>query len=367
MQQQQQQESAAPAMAHTTQQMDTNAMGGAAAAAESFGPQLVESLENAGVASGDVQKLKAAGYHTVEAVAYATRRKLGEVKGISEVKAQKIQEAAAKLVNMGFTTAAETLKVRQDIIYLSTGSKDLDELLGGGVETGSITELYGEFRTGKSALCHTLCVTCQLPVAQGGGEGKAIYIDTEGCFRPERLVAIAERFGLNPEDVLENVAVAKAFNTEHQMQLLVQASALMAESRHALIVVDSATALFRSDFTGRGELAERQQLLGQFLRQLQRLANEYGVAVVITNQVVASPDAMAFAGDGTKPIGGHVLAHASQTRIKLRKGRGEERIARVVDSPLIAESDATFALSAHGVCDASGDGAGGKSKSAMEE
>lgn len=280
---------------------------------------------------------------------------MAEVKGISENKAAKIQEAACKLVHMGFTTASETLKIRQDIIFLSTGSKDLDELLGGGFETGSITELFGEFRTGKSALCHTLAVTCQLPVNQGGGEGKAIYIDTEGCFRPEKLAAIAERFGLNADDVLDNVAVARCHNSEHQMQLLVQASAMMAESRHALIIVDSATALFRTDFSGRGELAERQQLLGQFMRQLQRLANEYGVAVVITNQVVSSPDAGMFNGDGVKPIGGNIIAHASTTRIKLRKGRGEERIARVIDSPLVAEADATFALSAAGVCDATGE------------
>ena len=258
---------------------------------------------------------------------------------------------------MGFTTASERLKIRQDIIFLSTGSKDLDELLGGGFETGSITELYGEFRTGKSALCHTLAVTCQLPVTQGGGEGKAIYIDTEGCFRPERLAAIAERFGLNAEDVLDNVAVARCHNSEHQMNLLVQASAMMAESRHALLIVDSATALFRTDFSGRGELAERQQLLGQFMRQLQRLADEYGVAVVITNQVVSSPDSGPFAGDGIKPIGGNIIAHASTTRIKLRKGKGEERIARVVDSPLIPEADATFALSNAGVVDANGESA----------
>lgn len=322
---------------------------------------LVESLESSGVAASDLAKLKQAGYHTVEAVAYATKRRLCEIKGVSEAKAAKIQEAASKMVHMGFTTASETLRIRQDIISLSTGSRDLDEILQGGFETGSITELFGEFRTGKSALCHTLAVTCQLPVNQGGGEGKAIYIDTEGCFRPERLKEIAERFGLNADDVLDNVAVARCHNTEHQMQLLVQASAMMAESRHALIVVDSATALFRTDFSGRGELAERQQLLGQFLRQLQRLANEYGVAVVITNQVVSSPDAAMFSGDGIKPIGGNIIAHASTTRIKLRKGRGDERIARVVDSPLVGEVDATFALSAQGVCDANEDarGAGG--------
>lgn len=190
----------------------------------------------------------------------------------------------------------------------------------------------------------------------------SIQSDTEGCFRPERIAAIAERFGLNAEDVLDNVAVARCHNSEHQMQLVVQASAMMAESRHALIIVDSATALFRTDFTGRGELAERQQLLGQFMRQLQRLANEYGVAVVITNQVVSSPDAAMFSGDGIKPIGGNIIAHASTTRIKLRKGRGEERIARVIDSPIIAESDATFCLSGAGVCDANSETAANNGK-----
>lgn len=321
-------------------------------AEEECGPQLVEGLESCGVSAADIKKLKEAGFHTVEAVAYSTLRHLCEVKGISEVKAAKIQSEAKKLVPMGFTTATEHLKCRQELICLTTGSKDLDALLGGGIETGSITELYGEFRTGKTQLCHTLCVTCQLPTTQGGGEGKAIYIDTEGCFRPEKLQAIAERFGLNPDDVLDNVAVARAHNSEHQMQLLTQASAMMAESRFALIVVDSATALFRTDFQGRGELADRQQQLGQFLRNLTKLANLYGVAVLITNQVVSSPEGGVFSKDPIKPIGGNIIAHASTTRIKLRKGRGENRVAKVVDSPTLPESEASFSLGSTGVQDA---------------
>ena len=204
-------------------------------------------------------KLKEAGYATVEAVAYATKKTLIKVKGISDAKADKIMAAALKLVPMGFSTASDYHRQRQDTLYLSTGCKDFDTLLGGGIETGSITEIFGEFRTGKTQLCHMLCVTSQLGLDQGGGEGKAMYIDTEGTFRPERLVSVAERFSLNPDDVLENVAFAKAYNSEHQMQLLNQASAMMAESRYALIIVDSATALFRTDYTGRGELAARQQ------------------------------------------------------------------------------------------------------------
>mmetsp|Transcript_65484 Transcript_65484/g.147744 ORF Transcript_65484/g.147744 Transcript_65484/m.147744 type:complete len:182 (+) Transcript_65484:120-665(+) len=179
-----------------------------------------------------------------------------------------------------------------------------------------------------------------------------MYIDTEGCFRPNRLVAIAERYGVNPEQVLENVVFARAHNSEQQMELLKQAAALMSEDRFVLLVVDSATAHFRTDFSGRGELSERQQYLAQFLRQLQRLADDYGLAVVLTNQVVANPDGMSFAKDNTKPIGGNIIAHASHTRLRLKKARGETRICEVYDSPSIAESQCTFALGEQGVEDA---------------
>jgi DNA repair protein RAD51 len=155
---------------------------------------------------------------------------------------------------------------------------------------------------------------------------QAIYIDTEGTFRPNRLQAIAERFGMDPSVALENVAYARAHNSEHQMELLKMAAAIMSQDRYALIVVDSATALFRTDYSGRGELSERQMQLAQFLRQLTRLAEEFGVAVFMTNQVVANPDGMSFAKDSTKPIGGNIVAHASTTRLRLRKGRGENRI-----------------------------------------
>lgn len=247
--------------------------------------------------------------------------------------------------------AAECAKTREDIIFVSTGSKELDKLLQGGIETGSITELFGEFRTGKTQLCHTLCVTCQLSVEQGGAEGKALYIDTEGTFRPKRLRSISERFGLNADDVLENVICARAFSSDHQNLLLEQACAMMAESRFAIIIVDSATALYRTDYSGRGELAARQMSLAQFLRKLSRIADEFGVAVVVTNQVVAQVDGALSFGPATKPIGGNIMAHASTTRLQLRKGRGENRICKVYDSPCLPEGDATFAITEQGVAD----------------
>lgn len=289
----------------------------------------------------------------MESVAYAPKKALISIKGISEAKADKIQNEATKLVPMGFTTASEFHQRRSEIIQVTSGSKELDKLLGGGIETGSITEIFGEFRTGKTQLCHTLAVTCQLPIDNGGGEGKCLYIDSEGTFRPERLLAVAERFGLSGADVLDNVAYARAYNSDHQSQLLVQASAMMSESRYALLIVDSATSLYRTDYSGRGELSARQMHLAKFLRTLLRIADEFGVAVVITNQVVAQVDgASMFTADPKKPIGGNIMAHASTTRLYLRKGRGETRICKIYDSPCLPEAEAMFAINNDGIGDA---------------
>ncbi|KAG6414278.1 hypothetical protein SASPL_126996 [Salvia splendens] len=325
------------------------------------GPYHVEQLQASGIAAIDIKKLKDAGLCTVESVAYAPRKELLQIKGISDAKVDKIIEAgtfsctslmASKLVPLGFTSATQLHAQRLEIIQITSGSKELDRVLEGGFETGSITELYGEFRSGKTQLCHTLCVTCQLPLDQGGGEGKAMYIDAEGTFRPQRLLQIAERFGLNGADVLENVAYARAYNTDHQSRLLLEAASMMVETRFALMIVDSATALYRTDFSGRGELSARQMHLAKFLRSLQKLADEFGIAVVITNQVVAQVDGTAvFAGPQSKPIGGNIMAHATTTRLALRKGRGEERICKVVSSPCLAEAEARFQISTDGVTD----------------
>ncbi|EHK26730.1 meiosis defective protein MEI3, partial [Trichoderma virens Gv29-8] len=326
-------------------------------------PTPLSALEGvAGLTKRDIQLIVDGGFNTVESVAYTPRRVLEQIKGISEQKATKILAEgtvvvlvqASKLVPMGFTTATEMHQRRSELISITTGSKNLDTLLAGGIETGSVTELFGEFRTGKSQICHTLAVTCQLPFDMGGGEGKCLYIDTEGTFRPVRLLAVANRFGLSGEEVLDNVAYARAYNSDHQLQLLNQAAAMMCETRFSLLIVDSATSLYRTDFTGRGELSNRQTHLAKFMRTLQRLADEFGIAVVITNQVVAQvdggPSAM-FNPDPKKPIGGNIIAHASTTRISLKKGRGETRIAKIYDSPCLPESDTLFAIGEDGIGD----------------
>ncbi|QIX01588.1 hypothetical protein AMS68_007105 [Peltaster fructicola] len=310
----------------------------------------------AGLTKRDIALFVDAGYNTVESVAYTPKKALEQIKGVSEQKATKILNEASKLVPLGFTTATEMHARRSELISITTGSKQLDTLLAGGIETGSITEIFGEFRTGKSQICHTLAVTCQLPFDMGGGEGKCLYIDTEGTFRPVRLLSVANRYGLSGEEVLDNVAYARAYNSDHQLQLLNQAAQMMTETRFSLLVVDSATSLYRTDFMGRGELSSRQTHLAKFMRTLQRLADEFGIAVVITNQVVAQvdggPSAM-FNPDPKKPIGGNIIAHASTTRLSLKKGRGETRICKIYDSPCLPESDCMFAIQEDGIGDPS--------------
>ncbi|KAK5134947.1 hypothetical protein LTR08_005898 [Meristemomyces frigidus] len=320
-------------------------------------PTPLGALEGtAGLTKRDIQLFIDGGFNTVESIAYTPKKALEQIKGISEQKATKILIEASKLVPMGFTTATEMHARRSELISITTGSKQLDTLLAGGVETGSITEIFGEFRTGKSQICHTLAVTCQLPFDMGGGEGKCLYIDTEGTFRPVRLLSVANRYGLSGEEVLDNVAYARAYNSDHQLSLLNQAAQMMTETRFSLLVVDSATSLYRTDFIGRGELSSRQTHLAKFMRTLQRLADEFGIAVVITNQVVAQvdggPSAM-FNPDPKKPIGGNIIAHASTTRLSLKKGRGETRICKIYDSPCLPESDCMFAINEDGIGDPS--------------
>ena len=316
------------------------------------GPMLVSRLKEHGITQNDLNKLQEAGYQTVESIAMATKKALLSIKGISENKADKLIEISHKYFPMGFVTATEVHEERKQLIHITTGSSAVDKLLGGGIEAGSLTEIFGEFRTGKTQICHTLAVTAQLPVSMGGSEGKVMYVDTEGTFRPERIVSIAERFGLDPAATLENIGVARAFNSDHQSQLLILASAIMSLDRYSLLIVDSATALYRTDYIGRGELASRQNSLGKFLRNLQRLADEFGIAVVYTNQVVAQVDGGSmFVADAKKPIGGHIMAHASTIRLSLRKGRGESRAMKVYDAPNLPESDAFYAIDVGGIID----------------
>ena len=311
----------------------------------------IELLQDEGIQSADIKKLVEAGFNSLESVSYVPKKNLVVIKGLSEGKVDKIIKAVYDILQYKIQPSTIALQERKKLTRITSGSKELDTLLGGGFESNSITELFGEFRTGKTQICHTLCVTCQLPKSDGGGEGKAIYIDTEGTFRPEKLASIAERFGLDPKETIENVYYARAYNSDHQNRLLMQVCALMCEHKFSLLVVDSATALYRTDYSGRAELSNRQMSLAKFLRNLQKIADEHKIVVVITNQVVATVDGNSFGGNDKKTIGGHIMAHACQTRLYLKKGLKQNRICKIYDSPSLPEAEASYSITDRGIDD----------------
>jgi len=309
----------------------------------------IEVTDLPGVGPAIGKRLAESGYKNVEAIAVASPNELAAAGAIGETTATKIIKAAREMLDIGFETADLLLERRKVAGRISTGSKALDELFGGGLETQSITEMYGSFRSGKTQMAHQLSVMIQRPPEEGGLSATAIYVDTEGTFRPERLVDMAEALGMDPAKVLKNVVWARAYNSDHQILLCDQAMEMAPEKNAKLLVVDSVTSHFRAEYTGRGTLAARQQKLNKHLHHLQRGAEINNMAVYITNQVMSRPDA--FFGDPTAPVGGHVLAHVPQTRCYLRKSKGERRICRLVDSPNLPEGEAVFTVMKEGIRD----------------
>ncbi|MEM2994966.1 MAG: DNA repair and recombination protein RadA [Candidatus Bathyarchaeia archaeon] len=304
-----------------------------------------------GIGPATAQKLRELGFHTVESLALATAREL-EPAGISEKKAFAIIEAARSSISVSFIRADELMKMRQNVLRLSTGSKALDKILDGGLETQTITEFYGEYGSGKSQICHQLCVNVQLPPEKGGLNGAALYIDTENTFRTERIVQMARHLGLDPEQIVKNIIYAEAYTSDHQMFLLDNADDVIKQNNVKLIIVDSLTAHFRSEYIGREMLASRQQKLNKHMHKLIRLARAFNLVTVVTNQVMAKPDM--FFNDAVHPVGGHIVGHTSHTRVYLRRAaHGPVRIARLVSSPYLPEGEEIFKITENGIEDIS--------------
>ncbi len=302
-----------------------------------------------GIGETTAEKLRAAGVDTLEKIAVMSPHDLSEQTGISVDAAKKAVQAAQESTTIEFETGEAILEKRKEIGKISTGSKDLDDLIGGGVETNAITEAYGKFASGKSQIGFQLSVNVQQPRDKGGLGGAVLFIDTEGTFRPERIEAIAKDSGLDPTKVLENIIVVRAISTEQQILTAERADKLIDEKNVKLVVVDSMTSLFRAEFMGRGALGERQQKLNSHVHRLQMLADKHNLAVYITNQVMDNPGIMF--GDPTTPIGGNVLAHAATTRLYLRKSKEEKRIVRLVDSPSQPEGECVIKITPTGIKD----------------
>jgi len=312
--------------------------------------KLVRNLEDLpGIGPATAEKLKAAGYEGMDKIATASPHELAEIGDISVDNAKKAIEAAKKAAEVGYETADVIHARRQEIGRITTSSKELDELIGGGVETQSVTEFFGRFGSGKSQVAFQISVNVQLPKEKGGLGGKVLFIDSEATFRPDRIMQMAEGAGLDPNEVLKNIFVARAINSDHQMLLAEKAEDIIKKEGIRLIVVDSLTSQFRADYVGRGALADRQQKLNRHIHLLQKLADKYNLAIFVTNQVMDNP-AIMF-GDPTTPIGGNILAHFSTYRVYVRRSKEEKRIARLIDSPNLPEGEAIFKVTAEGVRD----------------
>ncbi|EMA34975.1 DNA repair and recombination protein RadA [Haloarcula japonica] len=342
-----------------------------------------EDLEELpGVGPATAEKLEDNGYDSYQGIAVASPGELSNTADIGESSAADIIQAAREAADIGgFETGSTVLERREQIGKLSWGVDEVDDLLGGGVETQSITEVYGEFGAGKSQVTHQLSVNVQLPAEHGGLEGSAIFVDSEDTFRPERIEQmvkgltdevladtmvlhgiVEEEADADPTDedllddlvasVLEKIHVAKAFNSNHQILLAEKAQEIASESQEEefpvrLLAVDSLTAHFRAEYVGRGELADRQQKLNKHLHDLMRVGDLNNTAVVVTNQVASNPDS--FFGDPTQPIGGNILGHTSTFRMYLRKSKGNKRIVKLVDAPNLPDGEGVMRVEEDGL------------------
>lgn len=291
------------------------------------------------------------GIESVEALAMSSPSSLAEIDGISDKMAKSLVWGAREVLNL--TEFKRVSEIQENFEHLTTGSKNFDEILNGGISTGRITEIFGAFKSGKTNLCHTLCVTAQLPKEKGGLGGAVLYIDTENTFAKEKIGRIARRFGQDPQTILSNIYHARIFSTDHQLQMVRAAEAAIKTKGARLIIVDSLMAILRAEYIGIGMLANRQQILNQIIRDLSRLAETYNIAVVVTNQVATVMKGVYTTQDA---IGGNIVAHGCHFRIQFKtKGfsmnQSLERTAVIVDSVDLAPNEATFYITEAGIAD----------------
>ena len=303
-----------------------------------------------GVTAPTIEKLIKGGYPTVNSVAYATQREiLADTTIAGKDTAQNAIDKARALIESGFITADVLLMTQMNARKLTTGSTQLDRILGGGITSGLITEFFAGFKGGKTQICFTLSVMATRPTEEGGLGGDTIYIDTENTFNSQRLQQIAETRGYDSHETLQHLHVAKANTSNHMIALVKQLHTHIQQWNVKLIIIDSLMAQFRSEYKGRGTLAERQGELGEIIGRLLRVAQANDVAIVITNQMQSTPDSTYSNPD--KPTGGHVVGHAMTIRVQLRQGKGNSRIARVIDSSYLPEEAVRILVTEKGIED----------------
>lgn len=312
------------------------------------------SVDNVkGVGSKTAEKLEKHGINDVKSLAMSSENALTEEIGLGEGTAKKILANARdqlKSHDTGFDRG-DTAKEKEDKLgKITTGSEKVDGLLGsGGVSTGYITELYGKNSSGKSQMAITLAATVQLPEEEGGIDKGVIYIDTESAFMPDRFMQVAEKKGLDPDKALENLYVSDTIDTNDLLEKVKNAKKLCGQEDIGLVIVDSIIGPFRAEFSGRNELTERQNKLGDVILGLRELVRAHGVAVAYTNQVYDDPGEMF--GDSVRPAGGNVLGHNSSFRVYLQDRKSKGWAAKLTDSPGLPQREVYFDINESGVTD----------------
>lgn len=320
-------------------------------------PELFKNTADSSLAAATIKKLEKAGITTMEQLAYSTPREIIDLTGIGKETAEKAVLLAQQVINPGFITADQLHQRLKGMVKCSTGSKQFDRILGGGISVGLITELIGEYGSAKTQTCFTLSVLAPLPREKGGLGGKVVFIDSEGTFEQggtERIIQIAKARGVDPDEALKNIIWARAYNAIHQETLIKNLDGVCKEHDVKLIIVDSMLAHVRSEYLGRGVLSERQGLLGSMLGKLLRIAGANKVAVVLTNQVQAKVDGSGAYGDPNQAAGGHVMAHACTIRCRFWKGRANTRLVSVIDSSYLPEEKVRVAITEAGITDEDG-------------
>jgi len=311
----------------------------------------IKNIEDlTGVGPAIAEKFREAGYSTLEEIGTQSPGQLSDATGIGQESCAKYIKEAGKNAKIGsFLTGTQLMEKRATVGKLTTSSSTFDELLGGGVETQSITEFYGQYGSGKTQFILQLAVNAQLPVEQGGLGGEVAIIDTENTFRPERIISMAKALELDPDEVLSKIHVGRAYNSHQQMLMVEKVKEIAKEKPIKMLAVDSLTGAFRAEYIGRGTLADRQGKINAHMSSLARFGDLHNAAVVVTNQVSSNP--AAFFGDPTKPIGGNIVGHTSKFRIYLRRGKAGKRVCRLVDSPHLPENEALVSITEDGIRD----------------
>jgi len=304
-----------------------------------------------GINARQIKLLQENGISNAEALAMSPNNVVSEIDGLGGKTAKKLIWNARNA--LGMTEFIQAANIDDNVEYFSTGSSELNRILGGGFQTGKLTEIYGPFKSGKTACAHTLAVTVQLPAKKGGLNGSVAYVDTENTFSKEKIKRIAKRFGLNPKEVLGNIYHARIYSSDHQSQMIQKAEALCKTRGVRLIVIDSLMALLRSEYVGIGKLAPRQAILNNMLHALSRIAETFNCAVLLTNQVTTKMMGMFSSNDA---IGGNIVAHGCHFRVMFKtKGfsanNSLKRRAIIVDAPDLPPEECEFFITSAGVAD----------------